>query len=206
VATSGLLYELALGTLATYFLGNAVTQFSIVLGVYLSSMGVGSFASSRVGGLLTARFVEIETAVAFVGGTSAAFLFYAFTRLPLFRPILYAEVFVIGALVGLELPILLRLLREDMGFHQSVVRGLTFDYVGSLVASLLFPLVLVPTLGLVRTAAVSGIVNAGVASFGATLVPAGRGRGLHFAAAVATGAALLVLVVLGGDVARATAD
>ena len=40
---------------------------------------------------------------------------------------------------------------------------LTFDYLGALGASLLFPILLVPKLGMVRSALLFGIINAGVA-------------------------------------------
>ncbi len=42
VATCGLVYELVAGTLASYVLGDSVTQFSTVIGVYLSALGLGS--------------------------------------------------------------------------------------------------------------------------------------------------------------------
>ena len=49
-------------------------------------------------------------------------------------------------------------------FKELVSRVLTFDYLGALVASLVFPLFFVPKLGLVRTSlAVMGLLNAGVA-------------------------------------------
>ncbi len=38
IATCGLVYELVAGTLASYLLGDSVTQFSIIIGVYLFSM------------------------------------------------------------------------------------------------------------------------------------------------------------------------
>jgi len=204
-----MIYELVAGTLAAYFLGNAVTQFSIVLGVYLSAMGVGASASARLGGRLTARFVEVETAVALLGGSSAALLFFAFARatsVGYFRVVLYGDVFVIGTLVGIELPLLMRLLKEDLGFDESVVRGLTFDYVGSLFASVLFPLVLVPWLGLVRTAALSGIVNALVAWAGARLLLPGKGRWARQVGSLAVAATLATVIVYGRTIAQLTAD
>ena len=69
-------------------------------------------------------------------------------------------VLVIGTLVGLEIPLLMRLMKEQLEFKDLVSRVLTFDYLGSLFASLLFPIVLVPRLGLVRTSLVFGLINA----------------------------------------------
>ena len=66
-------------------------------------------------------------------------------------------------LVGLEIPLLMRIVRGHFDFRDAVAHVLTFDYIGALAASLLFPIVLVPRLGLVRSAMLFGMVNAGVA-------------------------------------------
>ncbi len=42
---------------------------------------------------------------------------------------------------------MLRLLRETVDFKELVAKVLTFDYLGALAASLLFPILLVPHLG-----------------------------------------------------------
>jgi len=161
IATCGLVYELVAGTLASYVLGDSVTQFSTVIGVYLSALGLGSYLSRYVQRGLARRFVEVELAVALIGGASAPLLFLAFGFLPdLFRVLLYGIVLVVGTLVGLEIPLVLRLLREVVDFKELVAKVLTFDYLGALVASLLFPILLVPHLGLVRTSILFGLANA----------------------------------------------
>jgi len=45
IATCGLIYELIAGTLASYLLGDSVTQFSTIIGAYLFAMGIGSWLS-----------------------------------------------------------------------------------------------------------------------------------------------------------------
>ncbi len=160
IGTCGLVYELLAGTLASYVLGDSVTQFSTVIGVYLFAMGVGAWLSSFVTKDVAARFVEVEIAVALVGGTSAAVLFLAFARTAWFPLFLYGEVLVIGALVGLEIPLLMRILKDRYDLKDLVSRVLTFDYLGALVAALAFPLLLMPKLGLVRASFAVGILNA----------------------------------------------
>jgi spermidine synthase len=151
------------GTLASYVLGDSVTQFSTVIGVYLSALGLGSWLSRYVQRGLARRFVEVELAVALLGGASAPLLFLAFGYLPdFFRPALYATVVLVGTLVGLEIPLVMRLLRETVDFKELVAKVLTFDYLGALFASLLFPILLVPRLGLVRTSILFGLANAAV--------------------------------------------
>src|SRR3982750_1124192 len=80
VATCGLIYELLAGTLASYVLGDSVTQFSLIIGIYLFALGVGSWLSRFVENDLALRFVEVELAVAVLGGFSAPLLFLTFSR------------------------------------------------------------------------------------------------------------------------------
>ncbi|WP_232341574.1 polyamine aminopropyltransferase [Hymenobacter ginkgonis] len=163
IATCGLLYELIAGTLASYLLGDSVTQFSTVIGVYLFSMGVGSWLSRYLGGPLLRWFIRLEILVGLVGGASAPLLFGLFAHVGSFRVLLYGLVGLLGALVGLEIPLLLRILQGRLAFKELVARVFTFDYVGSLLAAVIFPLVLVPRLGLVRTALLFGALNVVVA-------------------------------------------
>ena len=101
--------------------------------------------------------------VGLVGGFSSTLLFLAFAYTESFRLLLYGLVLVIGTLVGLEIPLLMRILKERFQFSDLVANVLTFDYLGALGASLLFPLLLVPQLGLVRSALLFGMLNAAVA-------------------------------------------
>ncbi|MEM9694365.1 MAG: polyamine aminopropyltransferase, partial [Myxococcota bacterium] len=171
IATSGLIYELIAGTVASYVLGDSVTQFSFVIGLYLSAMGLGSYLSKFVERRLLERFVEVELAIALVGGASAPILFAVYTALGAFRGALYLLVIIIGTLVGLEIPILIRLLKFRLDLKDLVARVLSLDYVGALVASLLFPLVLVPRLGIHRTSLAIGLLNVAVAAVATFLMP-----------------------------------
>ncbi|OYU59823.1 MAG: spermidine synthase, partial [Bradyrhizobium sp. PARBB1] len=162
IATCGLIYELIAGTLASYLLGDSGTQFSTVIGVYLFAMGVGSWISKFVKKDVLATFVRVEFLISLIGGFSAFILFSLFDQVASFRVLLYSMVFLTGSLVGLEIPLLLRLLKDELRFEDLVSRVLSLDYIGALAASLLFPLVLVPKLGLVRSAFLFGLLNAGV--------------------------------------------
>ena len=170
IATCGLIYELLAGTLASYVLGDSVMQFSLIIGIYLSAMGVGSWLSSFLDKDLAKRFLEVELAVAVIGGFSAPLLFLTFANVSYFNLILYSTVFGIGTLVGLEIPLLMRILKDELDFKQLVARVLALDYVGALVASLLFPIFLVPRLGLNRTSLLFGMLNASVAIWGTWLL------------------------------------
>ncbi len=145
--------------MASYLLGDSVTQFSTVIGTYLFAMGIGSWLSRFITRGVVTRFVQIELLVGVVGGFSSLVLFLAFAYTDAFRPVLYGTVVLIGMLVGLEIPLLMRILKDRFAFKDVVANVLTFDYIGALFASLLFPLLLVPRLGLVRSAMLFGIIN-----------------------------------------------
>src|SRR3954468_12721899 len=163
IAACGLIYELVASALASYLLGDSVLQFSTVIGTYLFAMGIGSWLSRYLTRGLVARFVSIELMVGVIGGFSSTLLFLAFAYTGAFRLALYAIVVTIGVLAGPEIPLLMRILRDRYAFKDVVSNVLTFDYLGALAASLAFPMVLVPRLGLVRSALLFGIVNALVA-------------------------------------------
>ena len=162
IASCGLIYELVAGTLSSYLLGDSVTQFSTVIGVYLSAMGLGSYLSKFLQRGLARRFVDLELGVALVGGFSAPILFQAFAHTHAFRVVLYGVVAVVGTLVGLEIPILMRILKNQVRFKDLIAGVLTLDYMGALFASILFPLLFMPKLGLVRTSLLFGLLNAAV--------------------------------------------
>ena len=180
IATCGLGYELIAGTVASYLLGDSVTQFSTAIGLYLFALGIGAYLSRFLEreDRLTTHFVDIELAVALLGGYSASILMLTFAHAAWFRPVLYLTILTTGTLVGLEVPLLLRILKSRMAFKELVARVLTVDYVGSLAASLLFPLLLVPRLGLIRTSLLFGLLNALVALWSTYLLKEGLVRPL----------------------------
>jgi spermidine synthase len=159
VATCGLMYELIAGTLASYLLGDSVTQFSTIIGTYLFAMGIGSYLSRFFKTHLLSWFISIELLVGVVGGFSAGILFILFEQVTYFRLLLYSLVILTGTLVGLELPLLMRILKDRIEFSDLVSRIFTFDYIGALFASLLFPLIFIPYFGLLRTSFFFGLMN-----------------------------------------------
>lgn len=193
VATCGLVYELLAGTLASYLLGDSVTQFSTVIGSYLFAMGVGSWVSRYVHEGELQLFVRVEILIALIGGWSAAGLFMLFPVIDHFRVALYALVLAVGFLVGLEIPLLMRILKPRFAFREVVSTVLTFDYVGALAASLLFPLLLMPHLGMIRTGFLFGLMNVAVALALLFLLPARRALWGEKAAGI-----LVALVLLAG--------
>ncbi|MBX3185048.1 MAG: polyamine aminopropyltransferase [Polyangiaceae bacterium] len=193
IATAGLIYELVMAAVASYVLGDSVTQFSTIIGLYLSALGLGAYISRFVDRRLALRFIDVELAAALIGGLSAPLLFLAFSYTASFRFILYGMVIVVGTLVGLELPLLMRLLGRQLSFKELIARALSFDYAGALLGSLGFSLLLVPNLGLVRSSLACGLLNAAVGLASTWVLPgsdASETRALG-------GARLRALVVMG---------
>ena len=166
VASCGLAYELIIAALASYLLGDSILQFSSIIGLYLFAMGIGAHLTKYIRDEdALSRFIEIELLVGIIGGVSALVLFVVFglAAAP-FRTLLYALVFVVGLVVGMEIPLVMRVLnRRQADFKDLVAKVLTFDYLGALAVSLLFPLVLAPRLGMARSALLFGLLNAAVA-------------------------------------------
>ncbi|HYF21643.1 MAG TPA: polyamine aminopropyltransferase [Ramlibacter sp.] len=208
VAACGLVYELAAGALASYVLGDSVLQFSTVIGTYLFAMGVGSWLSRFIERQLPAHFVRIELLVALVGGSLPAVLFLCNAWSPgAFRPLLYGLVLLVGMLVGLEIPLVMRILRRNVALKDLVSQVLTFDYLGALAVSIAFPLLFVPQLGLVRTGFLFGLMNAAVALWALWLFRHELRRlAAHAVASGATLAALLAGLLGAGGITSLAED
>jgi spermidine synthase len=144
-------------------LGDSVLQFSTIIGTYLFAMGVGSWLSRYFERQLPAHFLRIELLVALIGGAAGHAVpgqCLCAGRVPL---LLYGMVLMVGTLVGLEIPLVMRILKRNVVLKDLVSQVLTFDYLGALAVSLAFPLLLVPQLGLMRTGLLFGFMNAAVA-------------------------------------------
>ena len=164
VALCGIVYELIIGTVSSYLLGNSVYQFSLTIGFFMFAMGVGSYVSRFIEGNLVQAFIWVELILAFVGGMCSISLFMLFPYAPWFYTVgMFGFISTIGFLVGLEIPILTRILSERSTTRQSISDVLSLDYIGALVGSVAFPILLLPSLGLITASFAIGLTNAGVA-------------------------------------------
>ena len=161
-AACGLVYELALVSLGSFLIGNTATQASIVLSVMVFAMGIGSLAAKPLQRHATVAFAVIELALALLGGLSVMALYWAFAYLEYYTPALVVVAFVLGLLIGAEIPLLMVLLqrirRQDAG--SAVADIFAVDYIGALVGGLCFPFLLLPWFGQLRGAIIVGLVNA----------------------------------------------
>jgi spermidine synthase len=170
VALCGITYELIIAAVSSYLLGNSIAQFSITIGLFMFAMGIGSYLTKFIRNRLVERFIQIEIAVAFIGGLSAAILFLIFPYFALYSTTMYGLILMIGTLVGLEIPLLTRILSRSASFSDSLAHVLSLDYLGALIGSVGFPLLLLPSLGLFRAAFAIGLLNITVAVVALTML------------------------------------
>jgi spermidine synthase len=193
IAVSGLVYELIAGTMSSYLLGDSVYQFSLVIGLFMTAMGLGAYLSRFFAANPESAFVRTQIALGLAGGLAAPLLFFAFTHLDNYEAFLFLVCLATGTLVGLEIPLVIQILKRERTLEINVSNILTVDYVGALAAALLFPLVLVPQLGLVSTGFLFGLLNLGVAGIAYWLF---RERLSRMLGAVLAGAGLALLLGL----------
>jgi len=162
-----LVYELLISTTSSYFLGDSVRQFSITIGLYLAAMGLGSYVSRLLKTDLLRSFIAVEILLGIIGGTAVPLLYLIYAFFDLFWPSVVLLIVVIGALTGLEIPLLTRIMEEGYGAFNETLdvnlsNVLSFDYLGALLATLVFPFVLLPVLGTFRASLVLGLLNIAV--------------------------------------------
>jgi spermidine synthase len=164
IAICGLIYELLEGTLSSYLLGDSIYHFSLVIGLFMSSMGIGAWLSRFIEENLERAFVQLQLTIALVGGFSAFVLFFSFAYIDNYDAFLYLITISLGTMLGIEIPLIIRILKESFSLKTNISNVFTVDYIGALFASLLFPLVLVPKLGLMQTSFLFGMINLFVGS------------------------------------------
>lgn len=153
-------YELIISAVSSYLLGDSTLQYSVTIGLYMSAMGLGSFISKYMKKHLFDWFVLIEIGVGVMGGISALILFLANLYLDSYQIIMYGEIIVIGTFVGVEIPLLTRIIEGDAENLRITISSIfSFDYIGGLLGSIAFPLLLLPQLGYFATAFLTGSMN-----------------------------------------------
>lgn len=160
IAICGIVYELSIGNISSYLLGNTVVQYSLTIGTFMFAMGVGSFASRVIQKNLIDAFIFIELAIGVVGGFSAVLLLYGYANLPNYNVVMFTIIMIIGMLIGIEIPVLTRLIdHRYQDLKISISNALGFDYIGALIGSVGFSVFLLPKFGVIATSYLLGVIN-----------------------------------------------
>ena len=159
IAGCSLIYELLISSLSTYLLGSSVVHYSVTIGLFLFFMGGGAWLAQFIKSNLLHHFIRIEIALGVIGGLSAVLLYGAYAWTDYYYPAMLIVIALISILIGMEIPLLTRVIEQDKGIRQGLSEVLATDYVGALLASLLFPFILLPYLGHLLTAFAIGSLN-----------------------------------------------
>ncbi len=156
---SGIVAEYVLSTLASYFIGNAILQFTLIVSIMLFSMGLGSRLSRSFEKDIVAYFIVTELVLSILVSFSAimSYLVFGFTKHSWI--IIYLLSILIGVLIGLEIPLATRINNEFESLKTNISSILEKDYYGSLIGGLFFAFIGLPYLGLTYTPFVLGFLN-----------------------------------------------
>ncbi|OHX66085.1 polyamine aminopropyltransferase [Flammeovirga pacifica] len=171
---SGIVAEYVLSTLASYFLGNSVFQWTMTLSFMLFAMGLGSRFSKYIEHNLLEKFIIVEFILSLLVSFSSIIAYsisafisfkseYSIYPLPLDGVIIYSTSISIGFLIGLEIPLATRLNDQFESLKVNISSVMEKDYFGSLFGGLFFAFIGLPFLGLTYTPFVLGFVNVFVA-------------------------------------------
>ena len=156
---SGLVAEYILSTLATYLLNDSIFQWVMILSLMLFSMGLGSRVSKVFNKNLLQKFLYLEFTLSLLVSFAPLFVYVISAWTQAFGLLIYILAIAIGLLIGMEIPLVIRINQEFESLKYNISHVLEYDYYGSLLGGVFFAYVGLPYLGLTHTPFVIGIVN-----------------------------------------------
>ncbi|MBO6557781.1 MAG: hypothetical protein JJ921_15275 [Pseudomonadales bacterium] len=173
LAACSIIYELLAAQTLSMLAANTVIWYSLVVGLFLGAMGVGAFFSEKTGKASSwLVLLRIELALTILGSLTvplikSAHTLYsilqlgndAMTGVIVFYSVVFPVVFILGVLTGIELPLIMRLARQIRDETRAANMALGWDYLGSLVGAMLFPLVILTSVDLITAGFIIAAVN-----------------------------------------------
>lgn len=210
---AALAYEILAASALVNLLGSSIYYFSLIIGIFLSALGMGGWLSSKISGFLFEKLVIIEIALAFLGGALSTVIFgsyvFVFEFLGtssfnsisgflvglglselIFFLLSFSFIAAVGVLAGFELPIFSRILAEKEILKNALGNVLFWDYAGAVLISVLMPLFFISTFGVIKTSFLMGVINAFAALL---LVAALRSQGVSLKPIFKIGIAVVFL-------------
>lgn len=160
---SGVVAEYILSTLATYFLGDSIFQWIMIVSLMLFSMGLGSRISKIFTNDLLKYFLIIEFVLSILVSFSPLWVYTISAYSGSVGILIYSLAITIGILIGMEIPLVIRINDEYETLKYNISNILENDYYGSLLGGVFFAFIGLPHLGLIFTPFVLGIINLSVA-------------------------------------------
>lgn len=154
-----IIYELLIGSVSSYFIGDSIKQFSITIGLTMTAMGIGTLISRFFKKNLIYWFIFVEIGLAIIGGLSVPILYWIYSIQFIYYPIMCLLIIIIGIFIGLEIPLLTRIMEEYFQLRENISNVLSLDYLGAFLASLAFPFLLLPILGVFNSSITTGLMN-----------------------------------------------
>lgn len=154
-----IIYELLIGSVSSYFLGDSIKQFSLVIGLTMTAMGIGTLVSRLVNKNLIYWFILVEIVLAIVGGLCVPVLYYAYSIEVIYYPVMFVLILLIGGLIGLEIPLLTRIMEKYYNLKDNISNVLSLDYLGAFLATLAFPFLMLPFFGIFDSSIFTGFLN-----------------------------------------------
>ena len=208
LAFCSIVYELMMAQALTDLSGDPATCYSVVIGLYLGAMGLGAFLCNKKRRARAGRsLLRVELALSVLGGGAVLLVHFShmlFMYLDLsnqtslgafsFFGVVYGVVALLGVLTGLELPLLMHMAgqNEESSAGNAV---LGFDYIGTVIGALCFPLILLPWLDVLGTGLLTAGINALVA--GVVLVLVRPKRTMTFVSYVVANVLIIAVLVTG---------
>lgn len=137
---SGLVQQYIVGTVFTYLLGNSVVQLTMTVTIMMIGMGAGTFLQRFITKGFAEWFIATEVVLVLMIGFAPIVLQGVFVAMPEdFELVKYAYMFVPGLLVGMEIPLIMRInQRFTTSLGDNISETWAWDYVGGAIGGFLW--------------------------------------------------------------------
>lgn len=156
---SGVVAEYILSTLATYFLGDSIFQWIMIVSLMLFSMGLGSRVSKMFEKNLLKSFLFTEFTLSLLVSFAPLLVYTASAYTQAIGILIYALAILVGLLIGMEIPLVIRINDDYEQLRFNISNIMENDYYGSLLGGVFFAFIGLPFLGLIYTPFILGFVN-----------------------------------------------
>lgn len=160
---SGIVTEYVLATLATYFLGDSIVQWTMILSVMLFAMGLGARFSRLIEKRLVLGIVSVELLLSLIVSYASVLVYACAGFTNYIGVLIYGLSLFTGLLIGMEIPLAIRLNKRFDSLRVNVSSIIEKDYYGSLLGGIFFAFIAMPFIGLTYTPFILGAINLAVA-------------------------------------------